>query len=116
MRVRKHRELKVNMGEYESFDFGADVTMSNHDFGYTDDTWAALTEDERNDIAEVMLKELDIMLSDLMVQEVKDATYLTNYQRSFILNGLQPPAEKPRSQPAAEKTAQKPRRRTRSGS
>lgn len=87
-RIRRHRELKVNMGDYESYTFGADVTLSHHDFGVTDDALAEMKDDEREELQEEITVAVLHMINDQLKTEVADATHLTNYQRSFLLNGL----------------------------
>jgi len=89
------------MGDWESYMFGADVTLSHHDFGVTDEALAEMKDDEREELTDDITREVLQLINDQLRDEVNDATQLTNYQRSFLLNGL----------PDGRRSSSKPRRR-----
>ena len=97
MRISRTRHLKVNMGTYESYEFGATVTLDWDDIDLAD----------REELADAPLAERTALLTGYvvqtldaqLVQEIEDSVELTDEEKSFVLLLAQPnkePARRPR--------------------
>lgn len=84
MIIRRHRRFTVNMGDYETYSFGADVEMSHEDLGLSDNDVIMMTPAEhtalRARLTEAVLGELD----EQLIGEVQEASELTAHKRSFL--------------------------------
>lgn len=105
MIIRRHRRFTIKMAEYEMYAFGADVEMSHEDLGHSDNDVIMMTPEQHTDLrkrlTEAVLDELDEQLID----EVREASELTAYKRSFILKAITPTAssQKPKPKPTPRK-------------
>lgn len=90
MIISRRRDLKVSMGNYESYAFGASVTLSHTDLGYSDEEVQQYLEAVPVELTEMCER----LLTDLLKQEVRDAQDLTEEKRSFILAALDEPKAK----------------------
>lgn len=87
MRITRQRDLKINLGNFESMSFGCSVTMGHGDIGYTDAEALALCQDDggtavlAGEIAEAVLEVLNCQL----IEEINDARELTTEDKSVII-------------------------------
>lgn len=99
MRITRQRDLKVNLGSYESLGFGSSVTLGHGDVGYTDDEARALCETEEGtkqlalEISDAVLA----ILNDQLVDEIEDARELTTEDKSFIVASFTEQRRRPRN-------------------
>lgn len=88
MIIRRSRRYTINMGDYESYSFGADVEMSNRDMGISDDEIEKLSDDEFQEIKDNLtanvLEELNRQLAD----EINDSATLTKNKKSYLLKAF----------------------------
>lgn len=88
MIIRRSRRYTVSMGNYESYSFGADVEMSHHDLGISDNQLKTMPPEAhvelRNNLTENVLAEL----SDQLHAEIQDAIALTDNQKSYLLQAF----------------------------
>lgn len=85
MRISRTRSIKVNMGNYESFEFGASVTMDHNDLGYSDEEAREIDpKDLATDITDLVLE----VLHDQLRLEVAEAAALTDEDKSFVLQNF----------------------------
>lgn len=93
MKLGRSRRLTVNFGDYEGYQFGADVGLTHHDIGYSDEEWTALTDEERTAATErlrkLVLDELHTQLHD----EIEDSAMLTRQRKSFVHKLVESPAK-----------------------
>lgn len=84
MNVRRTRRYTVNMGNFESYTFGADVEFSHHDLGLSDADVEKLDDVEfaarLEELTELVLTTLNEQLSE----EIADAANLTTQQKTFL--------------------------------
>lgn len=94
VRLTRKRELTVSMGPYETYKFGAEVSATHHDIGYSDETLLSQVEANRRDLPNALdphdqlHKFVDEQLDKALVQEVEDAADLTADKKSFLLRAL----------------------------
>lgn len=88
MQLTRERRFTIQMQQFETYQFGATVTMDHHDIGYSDENLAECDMDElgtvRAELTEAVLKELD----EQLLQEVKDSAEITKNRKSYILRFL----------------------------
>jgi len=88
MIIRRSRRYTVKMADFETYSFGADVEMSHHDMGLSDDDVTKLSDEDyeatKKDLTEHVLGELNNQLHD----EIYDAAELTTNQKSFLLKAF----------------------------
>lgn len=107
MIIRKERKFIVRMAEYETYTFGADVTVGPEDLGYTPEAVAQLTDDEHEELLNAQVDLLETTLMELVRRDIEESASLTpsrkSYIRSIFLDEPQspePPAPAPKSQRA----------------
>jgi hypothetical protein len=82
------------MGNFESFEFGATVTMDHSDLGYTDQEAREIDPiDLATDITELVMT----VLTDLLRDEIVEAAGFTDEDKSFLLANFQLAKPKRRS-------------------
>lgn len=105
MILRRHRRFTVNMGDYESYSFGADVELSNQDLGITDEQVLEMSPAEHTALRERLTEAVLAELDEQLIGEVQEAAELTDHQRSFILRSFttaKPSNAKPKSKPTTK--------------
>jgi hypothetical protein len=97
VRISRSRHLKVNMGHYEHFEFGATVTLDHSDLGLTDEDVAERGIDE---VREVLRHKVLEYLNDELRDDIREAAGLTDEEKSFVLANFkledEPSHRKPR--------------------
>lgn len=92
MRITRKRELTVSMGPYETYKFGAEVSVTHHDLGITDEALAADVAANRGKDAtprhDLLQKLASDELDKALIQEIEDAADLTADKKSFLLRAL----------------------------
>lgn len=76
MKITRTRMFKVNMGNWgEKYEFGASVTVSHADLGYSDEEWAEDANDEstREELVESLKEFAEAILADQIREELEDA-------------------------------------------
>lgn len=88
MHITRRKTLRIRMGDYESFEFSAEVGVTHRDFGIADN--AVMTD---ADLAEVfgraqtaINEQLDAALAD----DINDAVELTTDRKSFLAQAYAP--------------------------
>jgi hypothetical protein len=85
MIVKRERTLTVNLGNYESYKFGASVEMSHHDMGKTDDEVRALSDDEFSTLESELSAAVTASLNNLIAEDIADARNLTTDKKSIVM-------------------------------
>lgn len=85
MIIRRSRRFTVNMGNYESYTFGAEVEMEHHDLGISD---AKLLTIDREALKAKLTKAVLDELEAQLLEEVSEAQQLSKEKRSFIKQGF----------------------------
>jgi len=88
MIIRRSRRYTVSMGNYESYSFGADVEMSHHDIGLSDEALEKQNDEEFNDTANRLTAEILNELNNQLHDEIEDAAELTSNQKSYLLKAF----------------------------
>lgn len=86
MRLTRSRKLIVSMGPYEQYHFGAEVSATHHDLGFTDEEMTRHS--NLHGLTEELQKLVDEQLDKALVQELEDAADLTADKKSFLLRAL----------------------------
>jgi hypothetical protein len=93
VRISVSRHLKVNLGNYESYDFGATATLGHGDMGYSDEEWAARVAENPN-ISQTLVDGLQEMaekiLDQLLIADIESAQGITEEHRSVVLRSFAP--------------------------
>jgi hypothetical protein len=90
MRVTRSRKFTVNMGNYESYQFGGEISVSNYDLGFTDEQVAQLGTEEWENLSKTMEELALDSLHNLLVDEVHETASLTPDRKTFLLRALRP--------------------------
>lgn len=93
MRIVRARHFTCNLGQFESYRFGAEIEITHRDLGYSDDH-TVLAEDLAVEMTEVCLK----ILNDQLTQELEDAREITTEQKSFLLASFTTPSTRRKRQ------------------
>jgi len=104
--IRRHRRFSIKMADYETYSFGADVEMSHHDLGISDDAVMKMTPAEhkalRLKLTDAVLDELD----EQLLEEVREASELTAHKRSFLRRIItDASSQKPKPKPTTTRKA-----------
>lgn len=105
MNVSKSRRLKVNLGNYESYEFSAQATLTHDDLGFTQDEVVA----DITKVTNALNEEIENILDVLLVDDIQSSADITEEARSVVLRAFNPP--KPQASPAAKKPGRTPRGR-----
>lgn len=117
MNISLSRRLKVNLGNYESYEFSAQATVNHGDLGLTDvDVQEGVANEKKEDefldaLIERMRVRCEKTLDVLLIEDIKTAQGITEEVRSVVLRSftsLQQTGDQPTRQPA--RTARRPRR------
>ena len=95
MRISRTRHLKTNLGNYESFDFGASVTYEHGDLGYTDEDIVEMTQKERNAVRAEIRQMVDDDLDEMLAEEIRGARDVTEADRTMLLRSFAPTKARP---------------------
>lgn len=84
------------MQQYETYTFGAVVTLDHHDIGYSDDD---LLELDQEALQEVRAELTDAVLEELekqLIEEIEDSASITANRKSYIKRflGVEEPQRK----------------------
>lgn len=105
MILRRHRKFTVQMAEYETFSFGADVELSHIDLGYTDEEVANMSTSDyaamRDELTAAVLEELHEQLTEEIERTAQDS----ENRRTFVRRAKRLMAWVHRHQPTATATA-----------
>lgn len=97
MRLSRNRFFKVNMGNYESYSFGATVEATHHDVGLSDEEAYA----DPDKAMQVITDWVMTQLNNQLVEEIQETTEVTEEQRSYLLRLL---GEAPKPASRSKKT------------
>lgn len=89
--LRRSRRFTVNFGNYESYAFGADVELSHHDLGYTDELITSATQAERDSIWRAMEADVLDRMTEQVTEEIRDSVEITSNQKTFLLRDFGAP-------------------------
>ncbi len=81
MRISRTRGFKLNMGNYESYEFGASVTLDHNDLGLSDQEVLSTDSDW---LATALTEKVIEILNHQLKDELREAAELTD-RKSFIL-------------------------------
>lgn len=109
MIISRDRKFTVRMGDFESYVFGAMVTVGPADLGLTEDDIRRMTPEERRAVNERLFELAEESLVDALVDEVREASTLTDNRRSFLLRALGAQEENPAPARAKSQRAKEPR-------
>lgn len=109
MRISLTRQLKVNLGNYESYQFGATVTVDIGDIGLADQEWSTLNSAERDEFTRLMHDLAEEWLDRLLIADIESAQGITEEDRSVVLRSFtrQQPEPTP-ARSAHARTAKRP--------
>lgn len=102
MRLERHRRLVVRMGEYESYEFTATVSLSHHDLGVSDEQLFSLDAEHRDRLFLDLQTQVAAELDAAIEQDMDDAADLSD-RKSFIRRA-RASAPAPTTAPATAKT------------
>lgn len=88
MNINRTRQFRVDMGDYESYQFGASVTLGHGDLGYTDEDLVEMSDDERKELQKELTRKILKVLDEQLIQEIKDSAELTENKKSFLLRSF----------------------------
>lgn len=84
MILRRSRRFTVQMAEYETYSFGADVEMSHKDLGVSDEELATMSVSDytalRDNLTTAVLEELFVQLDE----DIERTAHQTENRHSFI--------------------------------
>lgn len=111
MRISQSRHIKVNLGNYESADFGGTVTIEHGDLGYTDEE---VQQNTRKDPSwmDVLVKEMknkaEEYLDLILIEDIKAYQGITEETRSILLRAFTNLQDD--DQPTERRSTRRPRR------
>lgn len=88
MKITRERRLTVNLGNYESYAFGAHVEMSHHDLGFSDDDVRQMDGDAYATMEGSLVESVTATLNSLLLEDITDAQSLTAEKKSVVLAGF----------------------------
>lgn len=122
MIIRRSKKFVIQMREYETFAFGADVEMSHHDLGFTDEQVATMSESDYAALRERIIAAVQEELFEQLHEDLDRTAALVENRKSFVRRAnvlirtmtdglaIQPePSPKPTTQTAKKAIARKPR-------
>lgn len=92
MRLSRTRGFRTNIGNYESFDFSASVTLDHMDLGYTDE--------DRPDIAvleEELTEAVMGILDRQLYAEIEEGRSISSADKSVLLDAFRPRSTRTRT-------------------
>ena len=112
MNISLSRRMKVNLGNYESFEFSAQATVNHGDMGYTDQE---VVEEVKKDskfldrLTTKMHDRVEATIDRLLIADIKAAQDITEETRSFVLRAFTSGADEVDVPPSKQST-RRPRR------
>jgi hypothetical protein len=105
MNFSNSRRLKVNLGNYESYEFSAQATVNHGDVGFTDqEIVEGVKEDPmflRKEVIPLMRELCEEQLDALLIDDIKTSQGITEETRSVVLRSFTSyQQEQPTRQPA----------------
>jgi len=92
MRLSKTRNFKLNMGNYESYQFSATPTVDHGDLGYTDEEVRERSKKEgvkfREQLSRELNDELERLIELLILEDIATSRDLTEENRSMVRRAL----------------------------
>lgn len=126
MNFSNSRRLKVNLGNYESYEFSAQATVNHGDVGFTDDEIVeGVKKDEKfldKHVIPKMRDRCDSIIDMLLIDDIKTSQGITEEHRSVVLRcftslGDEPDQPTSRTSGSADqptsRTSRRPRRAAR---
>jgi hypothetical protein len=120
------RRLKVNLGNYESYEFSAQATANHGDVGFTDDEIVEGVKSDpkflQKNVIPPMRDLVDETIDMLLIEDIKTSQGITEEMRSVVLRsftnlGDEPDPPTSRSSRSADqpsnRTSRRPRRAAR---
>lgn len=117
MNFSNSRRMKVNLGNYESYEFSAQVTVTHGDVGFTD---VEIVEGVKADpefldtqVIPLMRERCDSLMDMLLIEDIKTSQQITEEQRSVVLRSftnLDEESNPPTSRRANQPSSRRPRR------
>ncbi len=84
MRISRTRHIKANLGNYESFDFGATVTVDHNDLGISDEQLSKLSPEKHEELVNNLSEFCQATLEVLMEGEIKAAADMSMESKSIV--------------------------------
>jgi hypothetical protein len=107
MNFSNSRRLKVNLGNYESYEFSAQATASHGDVGFTDDEIVEGVKKDpdfiRKKVRPLMRELVDETIDMLLIDDIKTSQGITEEVRSVVLRAFtnyQQDSDQPTRKPA----------------
>ena len=115
MNISLSRRLKVNLGNYESFEFSAQSTVNHGDLGLTDtDVQEGVKENGDSFLDDLIVRakaRCEKTLDLLLIADIETSRDLTEEDRSVVLRAFFP--DHPTTQQASDRPTRSPARRPR---
>lgn len=90
MKIGRRRGFKVNMGHYESYEFGVWVDVSHEELGFSHKQVV----ENRDEVAQEMSAWIEQEMNRQLVEEVREAAELTDEDKSVVLALVEQPKPK----------------------
>lgn len=122
MNFSNSRRLKVNLGNYESYEFSAQATANHGDVGYTDDEIVEGVKSNPEFLQEEVIPKMRTLVDEtidmLLIEDIKTSQEITEEQRSVVLRcftslGDEPAQPTSRSSRSADQPTSRSNRRPR---
>lgn len=115
MNFSNSRRLKVNLGNYESYEFSAQATVNHGDVGYTDEEIVeGVKSDEKfldKHVIPKMRDRCEAVIDMLLIDDIKTSQGITEETRSVVLRAFTSFEDQPTTDRSTQRpTARRPRR------
>lgn len=107
MNFSNSRRLKVNLGNYESYEFSAQATATHGDVGFTDEEIVEGVKKNpkflQEDVIPLMRELVEETIDMLLIDDIKTSQGITEETRSVVLRAFtnyQQASDQPTRQPA----------------
>lgn len=84
MKINRSRQFKINLANYESYSFGASVSVDHKDFGHSDEDVIDLSDDAQEILVNQMNVYCNVMLAEIMKEEILAADAMTDEKKSIV--------------------------------
>jgi hypothetical protein len=111
------RRLKVNLGNYESYEFSAQATVNHGDVGYTDTEIVEGVKKHGDEFLDAVIEKMrdrcDKTIDMLLIEDIRTSQGITEENRSVVLRAftnLDDQSDQPTSRRADQPSSRRPRR------
>jgi hypothetical protein len=87
VRISRTRHFKINLGNYESYEFGSSVTLEHGDIGLTDEE---AHETPPTKLAGMLTDACLGILNDQLAEEIEDARNMTKAEKTILIDSFAP--------------------------